>query len=195
MRALLLATCLTLLFAAAAAAEDFPPLVDPFAGTAAGARDFGTGGGAGNTFPGAVVPFGMVQFSPDTSPGRVNFAGGYSYADSHIRGFGLTHFSGAGCGILQDLPITPTVASIDRSPAVRGSSTLDGRFVPGFRHSGEHASPGDYRVELDPGAPRAIGVALTASTHTGLARMHFPRSARSSVLFNAGGSKRPNHEA
>src|SRR3954453_17675496 len=195
MRALLLATCLTLLIAAPAAAQDFTPLVDPFAGTAAGARDFGTGGGAGNTFPGAVVPFGMVQFSPDTSPGRVNFAGGYSYSDTRIKGFGLTHFSGAGCGILQDLPITPTVAPIDRSPALRGSSTLDPRFVPRFSHSAEHASPGDYRVDLDPGTSRDIGVELTATMHTGLARLSFPRSARASVLFNAGGSKNPNHEA
>src|SRR3954452_18897506 len=137
MRAALAATCLMLLlaFTAPAVAQDFTPLVDPFVGTASGARDFGTGGGAGNTFPGAVVPFGMVQFSPDTSPGRVNFAGGYSYADSHIKGFGLTHFSGAGCGLLQTLPITPTVAPIDRSPALRGSPSLDGRFVPRFRHS------------------------------------------------------------
>src|SRR3954453_20024827 len=109
MRAALAATCLMLLlaFAAPAAAEDFTQLVDPFVGTASGARDFGTGGGAGNTFPGAVVPFGMVQFSPDTWPGRDNFAGGYSYGDTRIQGFGLTPFSGAGCGILQDLPVTP----------------------------------------------------------------------------------------
>src|SRR3954471_8608612 len=114
MRAALAGTCLLVCAALAAPSAlaagppDFTPLVDPFVGTAAGARDFGTGGGAGNTFPGAVVPFGMGQFSPDTSPGRGHFAGGYSYPDSHIRGFGLTHFSGAGCGILQDLPITPT---------------------------------------------------------------------------------------
>src|SRR3954451_7159559 len=137
MRAALVATFLMLLSAApaAAAAEDFTPLVDPFVGTQSGVRDFGTGGGGGNTFPGAVVPFGMVQFSPDTWPGDDNFAGGYSYGDRRIKGFGLTHFSGAGCGILQDLPITPTVASIARSPAVARSSTLDGRFVPFFRHS------------------------------------------------------------
>src|SRR5947199_10164591 len=107
-------TSLLLAFAVAVApakaAEDFTPFVNPYVGTASGAQDFGTGGGAGNTFPGAVVPFGMVQFSPDTSPGLDNFAGGYSYGDRRIRGFGLTHFSGAGCGLFQDLPITPTVA-------------------------------------------------------------------------------------
>src|SRR3954463_6958455 len=105
MRAALIATCLLACAALAtppalaAGPPDFTPLVDPFVGTASGAKDFGTGGGAGNTFPGAVVPFGMVQFSPDTWPGRDNFAGGYSYGDRRIKGFGVTHFSGAGCGI------------------------------------------------------------------------------------------------
>src|SRR3954454_24150053 len=191
MLAAFLASCL-LAFATLAAppeaAEDFTPFVDPFVGTASGARDFGTGGGAGNTFPGAVVPFGMVQFSPDTSPGRDNFAGGYSYGERRIKGFGLTHFSGAGCGLLQDLPITPTVASVDRSPAVPGSATLDPRFAATYSHASEHASPGDYRVSLDPGTPREVGVELTATTHTGLARLRFPRTARASVLLNAAGS-------
>src|SRR3954454_13616796 len=154
MRAALAGTCLLVCAAlapqsaSASGSEDFTPLVDPFVGTTSGAPNFGTGGGAGNTFPGAVVPFGMVQFSPDTSPSEDNFAGGYSYGDRRIKGFGLTHFSGAGCGILQDLPVTPTVASIDRSPAVRGSSGLATRFLARFDHAHEHASPGDYRVDL-----------------------------------------------
>jgi predicted alpha-1,2-mannosidase len=176
------------------AAEDFTPFVDPFVGTEAGAPNFGTGGGGGNTFPGAVVPFGMVQFSPDTWPGTANSAG-YVYGERRIKGFGLTHFSGAGCDLLQDLPLMPTVAPLDRSPTPRGSASIDRRYIAAFSHSQEHASPGDYRVQLDPGTARAIGVELTASTHTGLARLRFPRSGHASVLFNAGGSKRANHEA
>ena len=198
MVAAFLASCLlafTALVAPAEAAQDFTPLVDPFVGTQSGAHDYGTGGGAGNTFPGAVVPFGMVQFSPDTSPGRDNFAGGYSYGDRRVRGFGLTHFSGAGCALFQDLPLMPTVAPVNRSPAVPGSSAIDSRFTAAFSHAREHASPGDYRVELDPGTRRSIGVELTATTHTGLARLRFPRSARASLLFNAAGSRRPSHEA
>src|SRR3954471_22597549 len=201
MRAALAGTCLLVCAALAAPSAlaagppDFTPLVDPFVGTAQGAPNFGTGGGAGNTFPGAVVPFGMVQFSPDTSPSEDNSAGGYTYGDRRIKGFGLTHFSGAGCGILQDLPLMPTVAPIDRSPAVAGSPTLDRRFMARFSHDREHASPGDYRVQLDPGTARGVGVELTAGTRTGLARLKFPRGSRSSVLFNAGGSKRANHEA
>jgi predicted alpha-1,2-mannosidase len=198
MLAAFLVSCLLALTAivapAEAASEDFTPFVKPFVGTASGARDFGTGGGAGNTFPGAVVPFGMVQFSPDTSPGSDNFAGGYSYGERRIKGFGLTHFSGAGCGLLQDLPITPTVARVDRSPALPGSAALRPRYVAAYSHSREHASPGDYRVSLDPGTRRSIGVELTATTRTGLARLVFPRTPRASVLFNVAGSKRPSHE-
>src|SRR4051812_9769539 len=137
----------------------------------------------------------MVQFSPDTWPSKANSAGGYTYSDRRIKGFGLAHYSGAGCGILQDLPLMPTVAGVDRSPAVRGSASLDRRFSARFSHAREHASPGDYRVQLDPGSTRAIGVELTTTTHTGLVRLRFPRRSRSSVLFNAGGSKRANHEA
>jgi putative alpha-1,2-mannosidase len=74
-------TAVTLTSAAPAGAQAAPDPtrhVDPFVGTRSGAQDFGTVGGAGNTFPGAVVPFGMAQFSPDTVPSSDNFAGGYS---------------------------------------------------------------------------------------------------------------------
>ena len=71
-------------------------LVNPFVGTEASAPDFGTGGGAGNTFPGATLPFGMTAFGPDTIPSLTNFTAGYTYSDDQIRGFSLTHFSGAG---------------------------------------------------------------------------------------------------
>jgi predicted alpha-1,2-mannosidase len=198
--ALILAICLLALGgfeAPGAEADSSGPqrFVSPFVGTQSGAEDFGTGGGAGNTFPGAVVPFGMVQFSPDTWPGRDNFAGGYSYGEKRIKGFGLTHFSGAGCGSLQDVPIVPTVERMSASPAVPGSRYLAPRFIRGFSHAREHATPGDYSVELDPGTPRSIGVELTATTRTGLARLRFPRRRHASVLFDAGGSKNPNREA
>jgi predicted alpha-1,2-mannosidase len=197
--AILAIVALTLTAVDAAPADATAPrpdrFVNPFVGTQSGAEDFGTGGGAGNTFPGAVVPFGMVQFSPDTWPGRDNFAGGYSYGERRIKGFGLTHFSGAGCGSLQDVPMLPTVERVDASPAVPGSRYMARRYMPSFSHSREHASPGDYSVELDPGTRRGIGVELTATTRTGLARLRFPAVRRASVLFDAGGSKNPNREA
>jgi predicted alpha-1,2-mannosidase len=180
---------------AAAAAPDLPSLVDPLVGTQSGGPDFDIGGGIGATFPGAVVPFGMVQFSPDTSPGRDNFAGGYSYGDRQVHGFGLTHFSGAGCAVMQDLPILPTTTRVDRSPALAGSSDIDPHYIAAFDHSHERAAPGSYSVTLDPGSSNPIGVDLTATTRTGLMRLRFPRSTKASVLFNSGGSARANGKA
>ena len=67
-------------------------------------------------FPGADVPFGMLQWSPDTSPNTVQAGGGYAYDDSEINGFSLTHLSGTGCPSYQDIPILPTEGAIT-SPA------------------------------------------------------------------------------
>ena len=92
--------------AAARAGTDPVALVNPFLGTRSGGPDFGTGGGAGNTYPGATLPFGMVQFSPDTFPDHDTLGAGYAYRDHVIRGFSLDHVSGAGCAAEQDFPLT-----------------------------------------------------------------------------------------
>ena len=164
--------------------------VNPFVGTLPGAADFGTGGGAGNTFPGATTPFGMVAFSPDTSPGASTLSS-YSYADTRLRGFSLTHFSGAGCRLYGDVPLLPTTAAGHPLPD-RRRLALDPAFSPAIDHRREQAAPGRYRVTLDPGTPRAIESELTATTRTGVARFTFPRGARRSVLVNAGGSTNRN---
>jgi predicted alpha-1,2-mannosidase len=174
---------------------DVTRLVDLFTGTAAGGADFGTGGGAGNTFPGAVMPFGMVQWSPDTSPGRTNSPGGYSYEDTEIRGFSLTHLSGVGCPIFQDFPFLPTTVPVDVSPALPRSYLVEPRYLPSFDHARERAEPGYYRVDLDPDTPQAIGVELSATTRTGFARIRYPETATASVLINAGGSAMANGTA
>src|SRR5690242_19668722 len=75
----------------ASSAANFASHVDPFAGTVVGPDTFGRG----NTFPGATVPFGMVQWSPDTTTPAGRLAG-YRYSDHHLTGFSLTHLSGAG---------------------------------------------------------------------------------------------------
>src|SRR4051794_22034302 len=87
--------------AAAAGPQDLAQWVNPFVGTRPGGEDHGTGGGAGNTFPGAVSPFGMVQWSPDTVKAQ---HGGYFYDDTALKGFSLTHLSGAGCSTYEDIP-------------------------------------------------------------------------------------------
>ena len=103
----------------------------------------GTGvGGAsvGNidTFPGADMPFGMLQWSPDTAPDRAS-GGGYSYKDSAISGFSLTHLSGPGCAIYGDIPVLPTVGAVGSRSGGRG------RIVLPRHRDGE---PGSYAVTV-----------------------------------------------
>jgi predicted alpha-1,2-mannosidase len=158
-----------------------------FAGTRPGHDTFG----GGHNFPGAATPFGMVQWSPDTTPADRNGRGGYDHRDSHIKGFSLTHLSGAGCSLYGDFPFLPTTEPLDASPAADGS-TLKGQFQPGFSHARESGRPGYYSVRLNPARGGAIETELTATTRTGMARFTFPRSPRASVLVNAGGSAQPN---
>ncbi|WP_245984956.1 GH92 family glycosyl hydrolase [Streptomyces tateyamensis] len=140
--------------------------VNPFVGTQQGATDFGNGGGAGNTFPGAVAPLGMIQWSPDT----VTYQhGGYDYDDTRIRGFSLTHISGAGCGDYGNVPFLPFLGS--SSP---GYST--------FSHSNEAASPGTYSVTFDNG----IKTALTVTQRSGIAQFSYPAGQQASLTVDAG---------
>src|SRR6476659_8306552 len=187
------ATSLCLLacaLAAAPASAGPAALVAPFAGTQPGPRTFG----GGHNFPGAAAPFGMVQFSPDTIPSD-GHQGGYDYRDNHLKGFSVTHLSGAGCGLYGDFPFMPTTEPLTASPAPHGAPGLGHRYQPGFSHSHESAAPGRYAVRVNPAGGGAIHVGLTATTRTGLARIVFPRNPHSSVLVNAGGSARPDDRA
>src|SRR5437763_237402 len=139
-------------------------LVDPFVGT----------DNDGNTFPGATVPFGMVQLSPDTTS-----TGWYKYQDSKIRGFSLTHFSGAGCPAYADVPFMPSVGPLKASP---GSNWSD--YAADFSHDGEQAAPGYYAVELNSG----VRVELSATARTGFGVFTFPSTQAANVFINAGGS-------
>jgi predicted alpha-1,2-mannosidase len=160
--------------------------VNPFAGTRPGPGTFG----GGHNFPGAALPFGMVQWSPDTTPSAPH-SGGYDHRDNHVRGFSLTHLSGAGCALYGDFPFMPTTEPLSSSPASPGGG-LDGRFQPGFSHLEEAARPGFYGVRLNPVRGAGIDVALTATTRTGMARFKFPPNPHSSVVIDAGGSAQPN---
>jgi predicted alpha-1,2-mannosidase len=170
------------LAAPAAPAAGLAGRVDVFAGTRPGPGTFG----GGHNFPGATVPFGMVQWGPDTVPAD-RHSSGYDYRDRHLSGFGLTHLSGAGCALYGDFPFLPSTEPIRESPAARGGG-LSGRFQPGFSHANERAGPGSYAVRLNPVGGGAIDAALTATTRTGMARFAFPRSPHASVLIDAGGS-------
>jgi predicted alpha-1,2-mannosidase len=156
---------------------DLAQYVNPFIGTKPGGPDFGTGGGAGNTFPGAVAPFGMVQWSPDTDRSQ---PGGYYYDDDRIRGFSLTHLSGAGCYGAQDLPFMPYSGEVSTSPATDPDHYLDG-----FSHDDEKASPGYYGVKLASGTK----VELAATQRSGAGRFTYPKGEKTaSLLLNVSGS-------
>jgi predicted alpha-1,2-mannosidase len=145
--------------------------VDPFMGTGVG----GSSVGAIDTFPGADTPFGMVQWSPDTSPDRAS-GGGYTYADSAISGFSLTHLSGPGCPFYGDIPILPTVGAIGADP---GAATAP------FSHATEVAHPGSYAVTV---GRRPVHVELAVTTRAGLGRFGFPGSGPADLLFKVADS-------
>lgn len=168
----LLATSTPLPTGLPAAAPTGPSLlqyVNPLIGTS----------GDGNVFPGASAPFGMVQWSPDTSAGGLSRPGGYAYGDRIITGFSLTHLSGAGCVAFANLPIMPTVRPFRSAPQANGSPYSD-RFL----HADEHASPGSYDVRLASG----LGVRLTATPRTGFGVFSFPRRSSGTIIVNPGGA-------
>ena len=148
--------------------------VDPFIGTDDGdSPDPPPGDTGGAVFPGATVPFGMIQWSPDTSP-SAEF--GYHYRDTKIRGFSVTHLSGSGCAAMLDFPFLPAAAVPTRVEAVG-----DARSAATFRHADEVATPGYYRVKLGTG----IEVELTAATRAGFGRFSFPAGAPAGILVGA----------
>jgi predicted alpha-1,2-mannosidase len=149
---------------ALATARGFTRYVNTFVGT----------DNDGNTFPGATVPFGMVQWSPDTTA-----TGWYKYPDTKIRGFSLTHFSGAGCPAYADFPFMPAVGALKASPGVSW-----GDYAAAFSHDKEQAAPGYYSVELDSG----VKVELSATARTGSGVFTFPQTNEAQLLVNAGGS-------
>jgi predicted alpha-1,2-mannosidase len=133
----------------------------------------------------------MVQWSPDTTPSAPHSAG-YDYRDLHVSGFSLTHLSGAGCSLYGDFPFLPTTEPLRSSPVAPEGDGLAGQFQPGFSHRHERGSPGFYSVRLKQARGGGIGVALAATTRTGIARFRFPPSRHASVLVNAGGSAQPD---
>jgi len=132
--------------------------VDPFIGT----------GRAGNCYPGAQAPFGMVSWSPSTtfddykSP---ESRPGYKYSRREILGFALTHLSGVGCHVAQDLPLMAVTGDPARSPVGRRDL-----YKSRFSHDNEQARPGYYSVQLEEGV---IQVELAATERCGIGRFRF----------------------
>ncbi|WP_396186201.1 GH92 family glycosyl hydrolase, partial [Flavobacterium sp.] len=130
-------------------------LVNPFIGT----------GGHGHTFPGAVVPFGMVQLSPDTRTQGWDACGGYYTDDKSILGFSHRHLSGTGMTDFADVLFTPFIGKLKIQ-----NDTLQKYYPLAFSHKNETAKPGYYKVTFDNG----IRTELTATTRAGFHKYQFP---------------------
>jgi predicted alpha-1,2-mannosidase len=143
-------------------------LVNPFIGT----------DGPGNTYPGATIPFGMVQLSPDIGiPGWDRIAG-YYYQDSIITGFSHMHLTGTGAGDLYDILIMPTNSRFNLR-------IKENNYKPfsHFSHEKETASPGYYAVDL---LDYGIKAELTATARTGIQRYTFPKDSLSQIHIDLG---------
>ena len=134
--------------------------------------------GPGNTYPGATVPFGMVQLSPDHGiPGWDRIAG-YFYQDSIISGFSHTHLSGTGAGDMYDILVMPTNSRF--SEKIKANN-----FKPfsSFSHDNETASPGYYSVML---SDFGIKAEVTATRRTGIHQYTFPKDSLSQIHIDLG---------
>ena len=154
--------------------------VNPFIGTKIGntnSSNQGTGGAVGNTFPGATLPFNMVQFSPDTGYGEFYAFGGYNYDKGVIQGLSLIHSSGTGCSIQQDISMLPIVGNVTVSPGTNLSS-----YQSTYSHANEQAVPGFYQVKLDNG----VNNELTVTRRTGLATFTWPAGDGATMILNTG---------
>ncbi len=144
----------------------------------------------GHTYPGATVPFGMVQLSPDTDtiPYEVNgkynkdvykYCAGYQHDDNTIVGFSHTHFSGTGHSDLGDFLIAPTTGKLQLNPGTEDKPQSGYRSA--FSHANEVAEPAYYKVKLD---DHNILAELTASNRVGMHQYTFPKSDEAHIILD-----------
>lgn len=148
--------------ASAVSAQKLVDYVNPFIGT----------GGHGHTYPGASLPFGMVQVGPDNGTEGWDWSSGYHYSDTVIAGFSHTHLSGTGIGDLCDISVLPMIGTPDT-----------GKIRSSFAHSEERASPGFYGVRL---RDFSVYAEMTASLRCAMHRYAFPASSHASIKFDLG---------
>lgn len=146
-------------------AQEPADFVDPFIGT----------GVHGHTFPGATLPFSLMQVSPDT---RLTWSG-YGYNDTIIKGFSHTHVSGVGCTDFLDIMFMPVTGELVYYPEKEYEG--EGGCNSSFSHEREQASPGYYRVMLD---RYDTEVELTATRRGAIHRISYPKDARSHLIVD-----------
>jgi predicted alpha-1,2-mannosidase len=145
--------------------------VDPFIGT----------GGHGHTYPGATVPFGMLQVSPVNGISKWDWCSGYHYSDSLAVGFSHLSLSGTGIGDLADVLVMPVNKKVLLSTNVTSRDSLS--YTSKYSHDNETATPGYYQVYLE---DHNINVELTSSLRTAYHKYTFKEGDKQSVIFNLG---------
>ncbi|HEX3761691.1 MAG TPA: GH92 family glycosyl hydrolase [Kofleriaceae bacterium] len=160
--------------AAPAATLNLTQFVNPFIGTDdSNSPNPVPGGAGGSTYPGPLLPFGMVQLSPDTPTASPS---GYRNSDTSIEDFSLTHFDGAGCPNNEDINILPITGALGASPGTSWTS-----YASGYTKANEQAVAGYYKTVLD---KYATTVELTATTRTGVFRVTYPSTTSAQLLIN-----------
>ena len=149
--------------------KDYSAYVNPFIGT----------GGHGHTFPGAVVPHGMIQPSPDTRIDGWDACSGYYYADSTINGFSHTHVSGTGCCDYGDVLLMPTVGKQQYRTTDPQSQRL--AYASSFSHKNEIAEPGYYSVFLD---TYQVKAEISSTKRGAIHRYTFPENTESGFIID-----------
>jgi len=147
-------------------AKNLISYVNPFIGT----------GGHGHTYPGATMPFGMMQLSPDTRLDGWDGCSGYHYSDNEIYGFSHTHLSGTGVSDYGDILLMPTNKQIFNN----GADGKEG-YKSKFSHENEIAEPGFYKVHLE---DTNIDVELTVSKRSGVHKYQFPSVENQFVILD-----------
>lgn len=140
--------------------------VNPFIGT----------GGHGHTYPGATMPFGMMQLSPDTRLDGWDGCSGYHYSDSEIYGFSHTHLSGTGVSDYGDILLMPTNKVVFNN----GADGKEG-YKSKFSHDKEIAEPGFYKVHLE---DTDIDVELTVSKRSGIHKYEFAEGSKQIIILD-----------
>ncbi|MER7008976.1 GH92 family glycosyl hydrolase [Dactylosporangium sp. NPDC000555] len=182
--ALLGSTLAVVQFAAPALAADLnlTQYVNPLIGTDDSNSPNPVGGGAGgSTFPGATVPFGMLQFSPDTPTASPS---GYRDSDRTIEELSLTHFNGAGCPNNEDIGLLPVTGALGSSPGTSWTG-----YASAYTKSNEVVQAGYYKNRLD---KYSTNVEVTTTTRTGVMRLTFPSTSQARLLVNTSRSATGN---
>jgi predicted alpha-1,2-mannosidase len=159
-----------------ASAEDLTSCVNIFVGT----------GGHGHAFPGATVPFGAVQLSPDTGYRDWDWCSGYHHDDKVLIGFSHTHLSGTGAGDMLDLLLVPRTGDVVLNGGIDPDARLNpaGTYRSEFSHADERGEPGYYTVKTKSAGGGKISAELTATERTGLARFTFPPGEPAHILVD-----------